>query len=164
MKHTAERSEQKERGWIDQLRVVVAETSVPHVMSDPGFERGGFLIGSAPDDESGFPETSQALRAKHAIEKETRLTFTQATWHELFSELERLADAGEPSQVVGWYHSHPSGAIFLSTHDEFIHRNFFAAVHQIAIVINPSSGNYGVFVWENREIIHLFDVPEPADP
>ena len=159
-----ETEEQIGRRKIDQFRMIVANTAIPHVMSDPGYESGGFLIGSAPIDESGFPEVSHALRAKHAIEKETRLTFTQKTWLNLFSDLEKLAEAGEPNQVVGWYHSHPSGAIFLSIHDRFIHSNFFAATHQIAMVIAPDPGNYGVFAWEDGQIAHLFDVPEPAVP
>jgi proteasome lid subunit RPN8/RPN11 len=144
--------DQTEQGRIDQLGIIMADTIVPHVMEDPSRESGGFLIGSSPKNLSEFPEVSLALRARRVIGSRNRLTFTQNTWLELYSELEDLAKAGEQNKVVGWYHSHPSGVIFLSTHDEFIHNHFFAAPHQIAVVIDPVLGDYGVFVWENGEI------------
>ena len=55
--------------------------------------------------------------------------------------------------MVGWYHSHPRFGIFLSQYDVFIHSNFFAEQWQVAYVVDPVSGNSGIFGWENGEIV-----------
>jgi len=49
--------------------------------------------------------------------------------------------------------THPGVGIFLSDYDTFIHRNFFPAAWQVALVIDPLSDESGFFVWEDNEII-----------
>ena len=42
-------------------------------------------------------------------------------------------------QALGWYHSHVRSRIFLSERDLQIHSRYFAAPHQVALVIHPGS-------------------------
>ena len=42
-------------------------------------------------------------------------------------------------EALGWYHSHIRSRIFLSERDLQIHSRYFAAPHQIALVIHPRS-------------------------
>lgn len=60
------------------------------------------------------------------------------------SELARIVSlpATDPQlsgmEALGWYHSHIRSRIFLSERDGQIHRRYFPAPHQIALVIHPS--------------------------
>ena len=54
-------------------------------------------------------------------------------------------------QALGWYHSHIRSRIFLSERDQQIHSRYFAAPHQIALVIHPRSdrpASAGIFFRE----------------
>ena len=57
--------------------------------------------------------------------------------------------------VLGWYHTHPAYGVFLSEHDMFIHRNFFAEPHHVAVVIDPQQvrrDQVGVLVWDGGDV------------
>ena len=51
--------------------------------------------------------------------------------------------------IVGWYHTHPDFGIFLSSHDLFIHRHFFAQPLQVAYVVDPIRQTRGFFQWRD---------------
>ena len=51
--------------------------------------------------------------------------------------------------IVGWYHTHPDFGIFLSSHDLFIHRNFFDQPLQVAYVVDPIRQTRGFFRWRD---------------
>jgi proteasome lid subunit RPN8/RPN11 len=90
----------------------------------------------------------------------THVTFTQDTWQHIYQVKDR--DYPE-ARIIGWYHSHPGFGVFLSDHDTFIHRNFFASPEQIAWVVDPISDEEGCFVWSNGEI-HRAEKITVADP
>ena len=50
---------------------------------------------------------------------------------------------------MGWYHTHPDFGIFLSSHDLFIHRNFFDQPLQVAYVVDPIRQTRGFFRWKD---------------
>lgn len=80
------------------------------------------------------------------------VTFTQEAW----THIHAVRDAQFPEfAVVGWYHSHPGFGIFLSDQDLFIHKNFFAAPHQIAWVVDPHSWEEGGFGWAEEAIVPI---------
>ncbi len=53
---------------------------------------------------------------------------------------------------MGWYHTHPDFGIFLSGHDQFIHRHFFAQPLQVAYVVDPIRQTRGFFQWRDGEL------------
>jgi 26S proteasome regulatory subunit N11 len=48
--------------------------------------------------------------------------------------------------IVGWAHSHPGYGCFLSNVDLETQRKYFPLSHQVAMVIDPYTGEYDVFV------------------
>ncbi len=119
-----------------------------HVMSSRDVEVGGFLVGTHGDEREP-PRCVAAIEAHAAVGDLTRLTFTHEAWQHVHRELElRYAECS----IIGWYHSHPGHGIFLSEHDQFIHRNFFSAPWQIAVVVDPVHATEGLFLWTSGEI------------
>lgn len=115
-----------------------------HARSSPHAEVGGFLIGRADADADGaFTIIEQALPASRAAGTRTELEFPPEAWVELHEFLDGEA-AG--TCCVGWYHTHPSLGIFLSGHDQFLHRNWFPHDEHVAIVADPRLEQAGVFV------------------
>lgn len=119
-----------------------------HVGSSPDTEVGGFLVGT-PEGADGPMRCAGAIPAPDARGDLTRLTFTHDSWEHVHRELE---EHYPDSSLIGWYHSHPGHGIFLSEHDTFIQRHFFAAPWQIALVVDPVTGEEGLFAWDNDEI------------
>jgi proteasome lid subunit RPN8/RPN11 len=109
----------------------------------------GVLIGGVTD---GVTRVEACIAGEKATEGGAHVTFTQQTWEHIYKVKDaKFAD----SSIVGWYHSHPGFGIFLSDYDLFIHKNFFAAPHQVAWVFDPHSDEEGCFGWASGEIIPL---------
>jgi hypothetical protein len=70
--------------------------------------------------------------------------------------LATIEERNQGERLVGWYHSHPGHGIFLSAYDEFIQSQFFREEGQIAIVIDPQTGEEGVFVTRNGKTQNVF--------
>ena len=141
------------------LRTVNEETIYPHIFPNADREVGGVLVGRTPADQ-GLPMITGAIEALSADEQVATLTFTQDAWEHVHKVLAQ--DFAEDDRIVGWYHSHPGFGIFLSEHDLFIHRNFFSAPSQIAVVVDPHGKTEGAFVWKDGEIEMLFEKPTPS--
>lgn len=116
----------------------------------PEQEVGGVLIGRVYEEDGQYlVDVENILEAQHTIAGLTFLTFTDETWLDLLHRRHTYTD----SLVTGWYHSHPGFGIFLSMSDQFIHHNFFSGnPWYLALVVDPSSDDWGVFTWENGEI------------
>ena len=134
----------------------VREQICNHVFSSLEAEVGGVLIGRRYAD--GSPRITDIIAALEAEGARSRVTFTHDAWARIHEILDRDFQSEE---ILGWYHSHPGFGIFLSEHDLFIHRNFFARPEQIAVVVDPHSGREGVFVWRDGEIVMLAEVETP---
>lgn len=114
-----------------------------HVFTNAEREVGGVLVGNF-EREGALPIVTGAIPALAADEQRATLTFTQDAWE----HIHRVLDTEYPGErIVGWYHSHPGFGIFLSSHDLFIHRNFFSGRSQIAVVVDPIKCEEGVFAW-----------------
>lgn len=126
----------------------VREWIYDHVFSSLNAEVGGILVGHVRED--GSPLVTSIIPALEAEGGRSRVTFT----HEAWSVIHATLDRDYPGEgILGWYHSHPGFGIFLSEHDLFIHRNFFARPEQIAIVVDPHAGSEGLFVWREGEVV-----------
>ncbi len=132
----------------------VRERICDHVFSSLEAEVGGVLIGHLRED--GSPLVTNIIAALAAEGARSRVTFTHEAWSAIHSTLDRSYPGEE---ILGWYHSHPGFGIFLSEHDLFIHRNFFARPEQIAIVVDPHAGSEGLFVWKAGEVVKAGEEP-----
>jgi len=113
-------------------------------------EVGGFLIGFLGED--GLTVT-HAVPAREAVGSAAQLTFPPEAWTAVLATIE---ERNQGERLVGWYHSHPGHGVFLSAYDQFIHTQFFPEEGQIAIVIDPQTGEEGVFVTRNGKTQDVF--------
>jgi len=124
------------------------------VDSLPGSKRvevGGLLVGRECEDEAGaYLLIAGAIRARQTRGTSVSLTFTHETWNQLSAE---KASCYPDQAIVGWYHTHPGLGVFLSERDLFIHRNCFADSTHIAMVIDPSKFAWGIFYWQDSELL-----------
>ena len=121
-----------------------------HVGEQLENEVGGFLIGFLAED--GLNVT-HAVPAREAVGSAAQLTFPPEAWTAVLATIE---ERNQGERLVGWYHSHPGHGIFLSAYDEFIQSQFFPEEGQIAIVIDPQTGEEGVFVTRNGKTQNVF--------
>ena len=135
--------------------VMVAESVLEevrrHGQEDTSREQGGILIGTvASSQDKTYVNVEAVIAAPQTRAKRTSVTFTHDSW----AHINQVKDNDYPNQdIVGWYHTHPGFGIFLSDYDTFIHRNFFPAPWQVALVLDPLSDESGFFVWKGNEII-----------
>jgi proteasome lid subunit RPN8/RPN11 len=129
------------------LRVCVVEAILTQAAEAGSSESGGVLAGTLCQDDHGlYLRVEAAIPATDARQGRASLTFTQDSWAAMHEALERdHPDLG----IVGWYHTHPGLGVFLSGQDLFIQRSFFTAPHQVALVVDPSTGTWGVFRWHD---------------
>ena len=117
-----------------------------HAAATTDVEVGGVLVGTSGRDDAGpFIHVSAVIRAEQAREASAHITFTHDTWSHIHGEMDRRHKGRE---IVGWYHTHPGFGVFLSEMDTFIHKNFFSAPHQAALVYDPLSGHTAMYVLE----------------
>jgi len=146
---------------------VVVKRSVLQAIHEHGCSRTdvemcGVLVGNVYQDENGpyvYVEAMiQGISAGSAV---AQVTFTSATWDYIQDRLDKLY----PNlRMIGWYHTHPGFGVFLSDMDLFIHNNFFNAPEQLAFVLDPLSGDQGMFVWRSGKTSReKFDIEEDGD-
>lgn len=116
-----------------------------HAAGDTSVELGGILLGRRGQKVDGTPLVivSDSLRARHYRATRGSFKFTHETWADLNR---RRAELPEATEVVGWYHTHPGWGVFLSDLDVFVCDHFFAHSDDVALVIDPTSGDTGLFV------------------
>lgn len=116
-----------------------------HGAEDTSVELGGVLLGYRGSQDNGEPYVviNDSLRARHYKATRGSFTFTHETWADLSS---RRAALPESTEIVGWYHTHPGWGVFLSDMDVFICDHFFSHPDDVALVIDPTSGDTGLFV------------------
>ena len=117
-----------------------------HSCSSDTVEVGGVLVGDwCIDEETGeqFVIVKHALAARHTLQGNVYLTFTQDSLVDLHDQIEKRF---EGERIVGWYHTHPRMGIFLSHYDTWLHKNFFPEPWQVALVVEPYSSLGGFFI------------------
>jgi len=133
--------------------VFIMETALgdlnTHAAAEPEHEIGGILVGSVTDGDRPVVFVEAAIRGANMAHTRGSVTFTHETWNDINS----IKDEKYPDlKIVGWYHSHPGFGLFLSGHDLFIHRNFFSAPWQVAVVADPLARTWGCFTWHGSEL------------
>ena len=131
------------------LDLAPADAIERHALRDTSVELGGILLGhECIDEETGEPfvRVTRSLEAKHYENTQASFTYTHDSWEEITRERDRTYPNLD---IVGWYHTHPDFGIFLSSHDLFIHRNFFDQPLQVAYVVDPIRQSRGFFRWKD---------------
>lgn len=130
--------------------------------ASPDIESGGFLLGRRcrdPRYRRDFLSIRQFLPASATTGQIDSLTFTHETWARLHDTIDtRFPDL----EILGWHHTHPGFGIFLSRHDEFIHRNFFDSRWHVAMVVDPCQGEFGFFQWLDDRLVNTGFLLVPA--
>jgi proteasome lid subunit RPN8/RPN11 len=144
-----------------------------HTAEDTEHEVGGVLLGNlCKDDDGPFLHITEIISGQHTESQGAQVTFTHETW----THFHNVKDKKFPNlEYLGWYHSHPDFGIFLSSMDLFIHQNFFAGAHQVALVHDPIRREEGIFCWKDGQAEqagkfwvgsdeHLYQpAPEPSE-
>lgn len=138
--------------YLDRATADVIER---HALRDTSVELGGILLGKeCLDDQTGQPFVwvTRSLEAKHYENTQASFTYTHESWEEISRERDRLHPELD---IVGWYHTHPDFGVFLSGHDLFIHRHFFAQPLQVAYVVDPIRQTRGFFQWSGDNLAQV---------
>lgn len=120
-------------------------TVVEHLRADTSREHGGLLLGL----EVPAPGGGRTVFVLHALPGAgttggpVSLTFTPETWAEFDRLTEAYDKTGFRLRRVGWYHSHPRIAIFLSQWDLDVCQDFDRPT-DVALVVDPV-GDKGAF-------------------
>lgn len=138
---------------LHTYRRLAMEQAQRHAREYPRQEVGGILLGVIRQAAEGalLSIVTGIIRADTAIGREASVRFGPDTWVDTLAIRDRHPIYGDEDtwQVVGWYHTHPGFGIFLSSLDVHTHGAFLHPGH-IALVIDPSNGQYGTFGW-NRD-------------
>jgi proteasome lid subunit RPN8/RPN11 len=119
-----------------------------HLTSDTSRELGGLLLGyevHSPDAGCSTVFVAHVLPGLHTEGTPTRLVLSEDTWAEFNRVTDALSQHGLTLERVGWYHSHPGIAIFLSPWDLDVCTLFTRPTH-LALVVDPVRDAGGFFV------------------
>lgn len=126
---------------------------VQHAKESLEAEICGVLVGAVNRDDAGlWVEVSAAIRGHAAARGASHVTFTQETINQIHAEKERRFPA---AAIVGWYHSHPGFGVEFSEMDTFIHRNFFNAPAQVALLTDPVGGDDAACINQDSGTVYL---------
>lgn len=145
--------EEREYPWsnsLNPLRVVLREATLrkieQHGKADTNNERFGLLIGGAfsdPITKQNWVEVVDMLPAKRVSASRS---YVEVQPEELISLRDQIGGhVDNRFREVGWYHTHPGHGIFMSGTDRSNQKLNYNEDWQIALVYDPTKGNYGIF-------------------
>jgi proteasome lid subunit RPN8/RPN11 len=119
------------RRTLEDIRLAVVDAffSLPR----GGVEVGGMLVGKRREQEIEIADYVP-IDCEHAFGPS--FTLSQRDVERLREALQTIREKSG-QEVVGWYHSHNRSGILLSESDLEIHRRFFPAPWQVALVLRP---------------------------
>jgi len=102
-------------------------------------EVAGILLGTTSPDNQTIKVSHIAI-ARDEDSSPVHFKFTFSVWDDLIDQMERMSqEAGQELLLLGWYHTHPNMAVFLSRYDLLTHRDFHRP-YQFALVLAPRVG------------------------
>jgi proteasome lid subunit RPN8/RPN11 len=140
----------------ESFRVYIVETALDqirqHVREDVRIESGGVLVGHPfrdfDDPTITFIVIVAAIRQDSNDRSVGHFTVSPREIAVARAEMEHKYPGLIP---VGWYHSHPSHGLFLSSQDMAIMRSIYNASWNVALVVDPRPG---------KEAFAFFSGPE----
>lgn len=143
------------RGYPSNLPAIFMEESTQAELlnfacSDLHYELGGVLVGRvAKSRRRLFLQIKNFVPATKGISRRASFEFTNEAQQEIH---EIVQIQFKEQRILGWFHTHPGYGIFLSSADQFIDQNYFNEPFHIAIVIDPTKPEIGVFAWDSDHI------------
>ncbi len=139
----------------DNLTIFMHEKAcramVLEAYDNPEVEIGGVMLGGYyTHKERPFVIVEDVVTAQHVLSSSHSLKFTHETWGAITRE---LANRKEKRRTVGWFHSHPKSAAFLSEDDQFIHHHFFNQPWQVAVVVSVRDSVLATFQWREDVLV-----------
>jgi proteasome lid subunit RPN8/RPN11 len=102
-------------------------------------EVGGILLGTTTNDGS-LIKVSHIAIGRDEDSSPVHYKFSYSVWDDLIDQMDMMSkQSGEELLLVGWYHTHPNMAVFLSRYDLRTHRDFHRP-YQFALVLAPRVG------------------------
>ena len=141
----------------EALRVAMsAEASaeiISHAKESLDAEVCGVLVGHICEDDAGnWVWVKAAIRGESTRQGGAHVTYTQETWRKIHDVKDRKY---ANLTIVGWYHSHPGFGVEFSDMDLFIQKNFFSGPSQMALVLDPLSGDEAICFNAENGIEHV---------
>jgi proteasome lid subunit RPN8/RPN11 len=134
------------------VRKTALEQAKHHSRSVLNKEVGGILLGQMIHQPAGPIKVVIVgiVRANKAISRPSSLNFTPEAWADIWNHIDHdpLYSDEKTWRIVGWYHTHPSYGIFLSSYDLYIQENFFKQPGHVALVLDPVFPRVGFFCWD----------------
>lgn len=136
---------------LAEISLDALQDMIGHGSTETNREVGGILVGRYRQTPEGLvTRVEDIVIADTAEASLTHVTFTHDSWAEIHRQVDGRDDAG---RIVGWYHTHPGFGPFLSAHDLFIQRHFFAHPGHLALVLDPLQRLFAVFGWQDGAIV-----------
>ncbi len=115
-------------------------------------EQVGLLVGRVGkrSDGRGFLLVEDAIESPVGDEEKGR--FDEGLW----KRARRIAAARHPNrQVVGWFHSHPSGGLEVTEEEQAVHKRFFPEDTQVLYVLDPKADDRNFFLKDGKGLAPL---------
>ena len=119
-----------------------------HARSDMLREQAGILCGHAYEDDGQLYINVTTALPVDTVSDAAHFAFHEASWQKIWPQLD------DSSTILGWYHTHPGMGIFLSATDLHTQQQHFASPWQVAMVIDPVSGELGFFYGGKGQPLH----------
>jgi proteasome lid subunit RPN8/RPN11 len=139
-----------DRDYPKKLPVVyISQTTLDklheYAASDTSYELGGVLVGRiARASRRWFIEIHNFVPAHKGVSRRASFEFTNEAQAQIHDD---LTSQFPDKKIVGWFHTHPGYGVFLSGADQFIDEHYFNDKNHIAMVLDPTKPDAGVFVW-----------------
>jgi len=116
-----------------------------HAANDILREQAGILCGQSHIDDGQLYVNITAALPVDTVSDSAHFVFHETSWPAIWNRLDGS------STILGWYHTHPGMGVFLSATDLRTQKLHFSAPWQIAIVIDPVTGQSGLFAGSEGE-------------
>src|SRR5579859_7545167 len=127
----------------DELLVFFEESCLKqmqdHACVDLLREQAGILSGQVYVDDGRHYVSITSTCPADTVGDAVHFRFHKDSWEKIWQQLK------DGDNILGWYHTHPGLGIFLSATDLRTQERYFNSLWQIAVVLDPLSGQMGVF-------------------
>ena len=115
-------------------------------------EQQGILLGSVYQTPSGYSGVVEEVLLSDAVGNQVYVESAHSDWSRMDRQMDELNQTRKHKLVkLGWWHTHPRMAIFMSGTDKETQANYFYKEWQFAVVLNPQDKKWGAFIGENAE-------------
>lgn len=112
-------------------------------------ELQGVLLGSVYETPSGYSGVVDAVLLSEAVGNPIYVESAHSDWAKMDKQMDELNLTRKRKLVkIGWWHTHPKMAIFMSGTDKETQANYFYKDWQFAVVLNPQERKWGAFIGE----------------